>query len=361
MRIFCIEDFTNGCAEVRSRLPLAYLAKKGHDFSWYRGEDGGFDPSEWDMVLSGRVVGGDVEAGFTMMKRHGLKIVYDIDDALELVEASNPAFVVTVASVNRYLFMLRNSDLVTTTNPKLAHHLRQFVPHETPIAVLPNCIDPEAWRTRAGGNARPRIGFAGSNSHMRDLYPVLEAVKDLQDEGLTFDFVVFGMSHTHENVEDWAADNRKVLEKYPDTLFGDALEGFRTRLQAISHEWATSVAPQAYPARLAALNLDLGICAVRDSDFNRFKSCVKAYEYAMVGTEVMCSDNDPYRSELTGLVPLIEHTREGWKIALRRYLLKTGPEGYTDVRRLNEWVLRERNIETSGALWEEAYNGLFKK
>lgn len=362
MNLHWIDDATNGCGMVRSVLPMRGLTALGHRCAINNGEFQ-LNPETQAIVL-GRMVLGNFRDIMLEVRRRGVKIVYDLDDALDLVEPSNPGAALALANLHSYFFMLRQADLVTVTTEELANHVRQFVPEETPIEILPNCVDPEYWQLRKRGNRIPRIGFAGGNSHLRDLIPVIQAAKGLKDAGREFEFVIFGLSSSHDSFQEYYDANMEASKRAPKSIFREALNGVKDALEGLAFRWEKAVSIDSYPGRLSAMNLDLGLCAVRECDFNRFKSVLKAYEYAMVGTDVLCSDQKPYVNELSdlGYVRFTPHDVRGWKEAMDRWIDGWSPDRMPDeTAALREWVLKNRSIREQAKLWETAYANVINR
>lgn len=359
MKVHFITDPTNGCGFVRAVLPAAALSELGHDVSMIDGNKGFSVPEDTDAIILGRIVTGDYMGTLLNLRRQGVKVVYDLDDAMDLVEPTNAVYSFAISNLESYFFLLGQCDLVTVTTEDLKNHLRQFVPPSTEIAVLPNCVAPSRWKMRQGGNKIPHIGFAGSNSHLRDVLPVLEALRRLQMEPIKFDFTLFGFSSSHENFETYYADNMKAVARFPKGIFAENLGNVQKALSRIEYRWEKAVPIDKYAHRLADLNFDLGICAVRESDFNRYKSSLKAYEYGMVGTEVMCSEEKPYTDDMRGLVDFSPHTADGWYASIKDWLTHWVPDrALKETSPLKEWILEERNIHTASKLYEEAFRSV---
>ncbi len=98
-----------------------------------------------------------------------------------------------------------------------------------------------------------------------------------------------------------------------------------------------------YPDILREMNLDIGICPLIESEFSRFKSCVKFYEYASVGTFTIASNVLPYSKEVNCL------TNE-WGTMLK------GMIDGVDLRKAKlkeqmEFTLLKRDIRKIGDQW----------
>ncbi len=363
MRLHWLDDVSTGCGHVRVTLPMHELARRGHKCAVAYGQFT-IQHRQWDAIVLGRLVTGSIKNVLPELRQQGIKLIYDIDDALDLLEPENLAYGHVMANISGYFNLLRSADLVTVTTRELAAHARTFVPEATDIAVLPNCIRADEWPPRAAGNTLPRIGFTGSHSRLGDLRWLLEAIRALQANGLRdkFDFVVFGISSTHDSFEDFYRYCRNTPAYATQARLMEAIEEIRALLAGIAHRWERAVPIDSYPRQLAALNLDLGLCPLRRTDFNRHKSCLKAYEYAMVGTEVMCSRATPYADELPeDVFSMVDGSTVAWCDAIAAWLNGFSAAGnIAKARAQRQWVLEHRTIEKNGHLWEVAYSRLLE-
>ena len=75
-------------------------------------------------------------------KKNGIRIVFDTDDALDLVPPENLNYKAVQSRLPLYEFLLRSADVVTTTTDTLASHLRKWNPN---VTVIPNSVDPDEW------------------------------------------------------------------------------------------------------------------------------------------------------------------------------------------------------------------------
>ena len=361
MRIYWIDNPQTGGGHVRTTMPMQELVRRGHTCTLGYGQFN-IDVGSWDLLVLGRLVQGGILDALPALRGAGVKIVYDVDDALDLLEPDNPSYVFLARNIEPYFRMLGSADLITASTVEIARHVSLFVPQGRPIVVLPNCVDARAWPQRRGENRVPRLGFAGGNSHLGDLCCVLEAVAELQraDRAERFEFVVFGISSEHASFEEYYADCSARVMRTLHPIFGETLTRVRELLAGIRHTWVRGVPVADFARRLSEVNLDLGLCPLRASHFNRFKSCLKAYEYAMVGTEALCSCSRPYTDELPpGVFPLVPHNAAAWHDAIQAWL--SDPSGRRDrTAAQRAWVLQNRTIETRSHLWEEAFRPLLR-
>lgn len=281
-------------------------------------------------------------------KSNKIRVIYDTDDAIDLVDESNPAYSFSRTRIAQARFMMENADLVTTTTPELASHLRRWSPA---VAVIPNSVDPEEWmvqpRDRSG---ELRIGWAGGNTHYRDVALVTDALSTLQSK-FKFQFVVHGLT-TMASVRDLYRDRLQSQgEAFRCTPHGRAIREFLDKSACLQYEFHPSVPTCDYVNSLCSLKLDVGVAALSDNPFNRKKSCIKYYEYAMSGAVSLASKVLPYSAEMQDTC---EHTVEGWERGLTE-LLDSDLRARWKVQR--DWVLENRSIEQVVTLWEGALSG----
>lgn len=368
MRFFFVTQQNEGPAKWRALIPAKYLARRGHEVRFFG--DGGCAPEYYlpDVVVF-FLDAKDMEDAVPWCKANGIGIVFETDDALDAVSASNPAYWSAKVRLGRYDYILEQADVVTTTTPHLANRL--FEQREQAglrwwrdVFVLPNSVDPEEWPTaatltppRPAGDPGLRVGWSGGSSHLNDLGKIIPAVRDAQKQR-PFTFVVQGLLSAEgipaggglEDKYRWLAEQHG--QPFIDSPF--AMD-FRWLLQRIRecglkiefHPFVLDVREHA--AALAALDLDIGLAPLLDSEFNRCKSVLKHYEYSMVGAATLASRVPPYDGE----VPITaKNNRGAWANALVA-LIDSDRQALVKWQR--EWVLAERNMERNIGLWEEAY------
>jgi GT2 family glycosyltransferase len=173
--------------------------------------------------------------------------------------------------------------LVVTTYP-LAEALSSM---HSDIRVVPNMLAVDLWsglRSRRGSSGKPRVGWGGGTSHTGDLEVIAEVVRELANE---VEWVFFGMC--------------------PEEL------------RPYIHEFHSTVGLQAYPAKLASLNLDLALAPLEFHIFNDCKSNLRLLEYGACGYPVICTDTEAYRGFLPCTRVRSNSTQE-WLEAIRMHL-----------------------------------------
>jgi hypothetical protein len=236
--------------------------------------------------------------------------------------------------------------VVTTTTPTLADHLRT---KNSNVIVLPNSIDPEEWapRPRAG---ELRIGWTGSPTHFADLNLVLDAVRELQKKN-PFTFVLQGLCKETSIEELYENLLRQFGKKFFETPLGRSIKRFREKLSGIKYEFHPAVRVDQHAQTVCDLALDIGIAPLTDDAFNRNKSCIKYYEYAMSGAVTVASLVKPYSDEVSIAA---KNNRESWKYKLESVINSDRDALWREQR---DWVLQHRNMQRNVDLWESAYSG----
>jgi GT2 family glycosyltransferase len=156
------------------------------------------------------------------------------------------------------------------------------------IRVVPNMLHSERWIHLQGkhrGGEKPRVGWGGGTSHTGDLLLIKDVVKTLAHE---VHWVFFGMC--------------------PDEL------------RPYVHEYHAPVPLEAYPAKLASLDLDLAIAPLEQHIFNDCKSNLRLLEYGACGYPVVCTETRSYRGALPVTLVSTNSTEE-WIAAIRSHLV----------------------------------------
>lgn len=204
-------------------------------------------------------------------------------------------------------------DRVVVTTQALADALSDM---HRDIRVVPNMLAPHLWlglQSRRGTSSKPRVGWGGGTSHSGDLEIIVDVVRELADE---VEWVFFGMC--------------------PDEL------------RPYVHEFHPVIGLQAYPAKLASLNLDLALAPLEFHVFNDCKSNLRLLEYGACGYPVICTDTEAYRGYLPCTRIRSNTTRE-WLEAIRMHLndpvasYRMGDELREVV--LRDYVLRDSNLQ----------------
>lgn len=366
MKILIIpNNMANNCFGLRNKLPSDYLEKRGHevwiknDWNQVTAKDGrqGFDPTplDWcDVVVFNRHYDMDTASLRNLMtyaKNEGKKVVYETDDLLEVLNFSNPMYQDLLSHIAQVRMMANTATLCTTTGQEIKEELSKY---NSNVEILPNCIEPDKWKKRKGGNKKVRVGYAGGSSHVEDLMMIIDVIRDLQKE-IDFRFIIFGMSPLpwKKYILHIKQKHNDILKKRPGSKpaewYSKTLE-LDEKLNEIKWKHQQFVPLADYNKTLSELNLDIGICPLVDNRFNRSKSAIKFYEYAMVGTMTLASKIPPYEGETY----CVKNKYHNWFNKLK-FLIENKEEREKNAKEQREWVLANRDIKNNIHLWEKAY------
>jgi glycosyltransferase involved in cell wall biosynthesis len=343
-----VKDTINGCYWIRNKIPFEALQKKGHIIA-DTSVNNVITITDHDILHFSRMYDGNYMQMIKLAKEHGVKVVYDIDDGADVVDPVNIYYEGVWKMMPSFYFLINVADLVTTTTEELKQHLMEHGAKN--VAVLPNSLDPQMWRKRQGGNKKIRIGFAGSNTHIRDILVAMEALVELKNQGYDFTFVIFGFGAYPDTAHDWVRKNRENMKNHYEHPFMVAINRFEELYDQLEDkiEWKSMCPMEMYPERLQELNLDIGICPLEDNKFNRLKSAIKFYEYAMVGTMVLASNIPPFSPDIAGITEecLVEHNALDWADHLKDAIdaFNAEPMALIEVaEHQHKWVMENRTI-----------------
>lgn len=207
--------------------------------------------------------------------------IFEVDDLLTDIPAASPhAKSFGPEVIRRLQQAMQLCDRLVVSSPSLAEAYGKLVPE---VRVLPNYLPNEIWdkvspmRRR---NGKPRVGWAGSISHLGDLELLSEVVQALAGE---VDWVFFG------------ACRREIFPYVAESFVGVPFD--------------------AYPETLARMDLDLALAPLVANPFNEAKSPLKLMEYGILGYPVVCSDVGPYRHGFP--VKRVANAPKAWIAAIR--------------------------------------------
>ncbi len=348
MNIFFLTETESGCYRWRGAIPAKYLRRRGHTVQIFTDDFQASQPP--DVLVIFRAHYPDLFKLVEWCKRHAIRVVFDTDDALDLVPRNNVNYRGLQDRLHLYEYLIEQADIVTTTTPILAADLRERNPR---VVVLPNSADPEEW-TVPPRQAGLRVGWTGSATHFHDLAVALPALRELQKRH-PFTFVLQGIcgdSSLEEFYAGLAVTHGKAFSNSP---LGKSIKRFLEELRGIRYEFHPMVEFARHAETVCQLGLDIGIAPLVEDQFNQHKSCIKYYEYALSGAITVASRVLPYSAE----VPITaKNSRQSWKDTLEP-LLDADSRADRDAlwRQQRDWVLTHRNIERNVGLWEQAYRG----
>ncbi len=163
--------------------------------------------------------------------------------------------------------MLAQADLITCTTSYLKERLTEISGNKN-IAVLPNAIDFNHWKKwNLKKHKEIRIGWTGGATHYIDWHTIKNGLQ-------------------------------RVFKKYDNlklVLQGCKWDGTIKDLPYEYHDWIDF---DGHPYKTASLDIDIAIIPLKDTKFNKSKSCIKWYEFSSLGIPSVVSNVLPYSNEI---------------------------------------------------------------
>lgn len=344
MNIFFLTETESGCYKWRGAIPAKYLRKQGHTVQIF--SDNFQTCEKPDVLVIFRAHWPGVSKLVEWCKERAIRVIFDTDDALDLVPRDNVNYRGLQDRLDLYDILIEQADVVTTTTPALAADLRGRNPN---VVILPNSIDPEEWRV-SPRQSGVRVGWTGSATHFHDLAVALGAVRELQKRR-SFTFVLQGICGDASLEEFYGGLLARHGKALLNSALGKSMKRFMDEMRGIHYEFHPMVEFERHAEKVCELGLDIGIAPLVEDQFNQHKSCIKYYEYALSGAITVASRVLPYSAE----VPITaKNSRQSWKDTLEPLL-----DADRDLlwRQQRDWVLAHRNMERNVELWEQVYRG----
>ena len=354
MKILYLVDspyfWESGCWLYRCRIPATEI-KKGDDKVQLLSV-GEKIPKEWmefpDVVVYARSYTSDPLPTLKEYKKMGKKIVYEIDDDTWTVNPDNPSKNVAQKQNKQIESMAKEADVVITTNDVLKKKLKKFNKN---VVVVPNALDFDKFTRRVGNDEGLRIGFSGAASHWGDLSLIMDVLYELQKKH-DFTFVLQGMMGRPIIAEMYNYEMILKMKLQPEKriYYETALKTY-AKLKKLKYIHVPFFPPELYPNVLGQCNLDIGLCPLKDNEFNRSKSCIKFYEYAATGTATLASKVIPYSKEVGYCA---KNTYRDWYNKLEKLIVDKKFRNKLLERQWN-FVQKNRDIEEVSKLWLKAF------
>jgi glycosyltransferase involved in cell wall biosynthesis len=229
-------------------------------------------------------------------KDAGKKIVYELDDAFDCLEAWHPCYASfgTPERQASIKSMMHLADAVQTSTQWLADRYKKDCSR---IDVVPNMIELSSWQTaqKLRKDGIFKIVWAGSSSHSGDLREVVPALSAFLRAHRDAMVVFFG-----QEMQDTGIPQEQV-ENIPWCELED------------------------YTFKLAAIDADVSIAPLADIPFNHGKSNLRILQMWATGYPVIASDVGPYKETIThGKDGLLCRSTEDWIRSLEELYKKRG-------------------------------------
>lgn len=334
--LIAIINTPNGCTYHRQLVPNALIAERGIDViqtNLLRVID---EKSKWDKWKVIQFHDNDYRKQAPVARAKGLKVWVDMDDIWYL-ESQHPMFKDWQAD-NRVKVtekFLRDADVITCANERLADMAARFNPHTYHI---PNCIsplEPQFQMKHHEYSGGPVVfGWIGAKHHVQDIRLVASSLDKLYcDRKMSNRYrIVYGgyiinpMTGKADPISERIADYlRGNNSKYSTFHFGLMNATDHTRY-AIMYQ-----------------NIDVALAPLEATNYNQYKSELKLIEAGHFGIPVIASDVYPYNTVIkNGENGFLVKKDKDWLKAIKYFIEK--PE---EIKRmgdnLKEYINRRFN------------------
>lgn len=202
-----------------------------------------------------------------VVKKLGLKLIYDLDDDMWNVPKENPAYPNLMHYKMGFIECMKIVDAITVSTKHLAkivaQQMKKYGDRHIPIIVVENRVDEKIFAPVTKKD-QMIVGWAGSTSHIGDLGVVLDGLLEVAIEETDVQFEFRGL------------EPPVALQELSNVTFKlwTPVSEFVSRMP----QWGWSV----------------GLAPLTDHIFNESKSCIKVLESAYCRIPCLCSWVDQY-------------------------------------------------------------------
>jgi hypothetical protein len=225
------------------------------------------------------------------------------------------------------VWLLQACDGAIVSTGTLAIVAREYT--DRPVITVPNAIDVDWFRARLAPRApwadHLTIGWAGSRRAEADLEPMAQAWGRIARRYPDVRFVV-GAGQPPECIYEEVDDERITYVRWAEL-----------------DDWPKS------------MQVDIGCCAVGDTAFNRCKSPIKAWEYALAGAAVVATPMLYGDCLYQARAVRVAETAEEWEEQLSRVIDGVATQ-LANGRSLSRHVEAEHSLTANLHRWADAYN-----
>ena len=270
------------------------------------------------------------------IRESGVTVVYDTDDdtyshawAQHHADCGTDGDPARFARESEILaWPLQYVDGVTVSTEHLASVVERYT--SRPVAVVLNAIDVEAFSAGLGTESlwwdHLTIGWCAGYRPEADAAPVAEA---------------------------W----RRIAQRYPDVRFIVAGHPLQCLVEAVPTERLGCLAYTTMDRYPAMMQVDIGCCSAADTPFNRSRSPIKAWEFALAGAAVVASPT--VYGDWLASVPggAVARSADEWEHALGRLICDRGLR-HAEATALRETVERAHALTANLWRYTDAYRAI---
>lgn len=234
-----------------------------------------------------------------------------------------------IAKYEAFKKCVESADLVTTTTEYLANKFRAINPN---VAICPNSVDFNIWKkvSRAKDHDQIRIGWFGGDSHFTDLK--------------VFKTLFPRLCKEYPNV-------KIVIQAPPMPEWVEFFKDIPSN-QLEWHGWADL---RYYTLFLASRDIDIGLCPLENTDFNRCKSSIKFLEFSALGAATVAQNMLPYAETIfNGKHGLLADKEDDWFACIAELIENEDLRKQLAENAFN-LTFSNYNLDKNCRLWEQAY------
>ena len=219
--------------------------------------------------------------------------------------------------------MLGQADLITCTTEYLKERIIA-ISGNTNIEVLPNAIDFRHWKKwDLKKHKEIRIGWTGGATHYIDWYTIKDGLQE-------------------------------VFKKYDNLKL--VLQGCKWNgtIKDLPYEYYDWIDFEGHPYKSASMDFDIAIIPLKDTLFNKSKSCIKWYEFSALGIPSLVSNVSPYKEEITSQTALKFNNTEEFVEQLSKLIESTQLRRKIGLN-AQKWVKKNRDLEKIKEIYIKVY------
>lgn len=279
---------------------------------------------EADVIVGQRICMEGPSGLWQNLYRDGRRLVFEVDDDLWHIHPSNekPYEFFTKEMTGRLTDNCGVANLVTVTSEQLAEVVRPINPN---VVIIPNYIDAALIEHERTRRDKLTLGWSGSFTHHMDFDIAAGPLRQFFARNPNLDMHFIG-------------------HNYSDKI----------RKEAIFTDWSMEVIEYQM-----GIDFDIGIIPLRNQEFNRSKSYIKALEYAALGIPVVMSNVGPYRDFGVHGETCFKVTHDWeWKKYLN--ILVNDADVRESMGRAAREYARDFTIQKNSIKWLQLFAGMMK-
>jgi O-antigen biosynthesis protein len=330
-RVVCmVPEMSSGLFDFRVSAPLNNWAKRYGGQVRFRilGEHEPDDLIWGDVYLFQRLGGAYTLQLIKLLKSHGKRVVFEIDDLLTELPIFLAHHQSSPETQKTLLDVIALANIVTTTTPRLSDKLKEINPN---IVCVPNCIkDLPDERTAHFEKVAPIATLIVASSDAVLVDCLIEPLRYIQKKyGTAVKLIVIGPI-------------TKALEK-----------------GGLSFSPLPILNYKDFKILLQSLVNPIGLIPLDDSVFSACKSPIKYFDYSIAQIPSICSKMPPYadyvKNDVTGL--LVDNTAEAWIEAIDS-LMQSATKRCDLSDAARNYVINTHLTDKAGDAWQMVINQL---